>query len=42
MLKGTVSVILSDPSCKDSNADVPRHQLYLINNLEDTVVFLVF
>ena len=39
--KGTVHVISSDPSCKDGNAQfttVPLN-LYLINNVEDIVVF---
>ena len=36
MFKGTVSVILSDPSCQDDNADL---NLYLINNVEDIIVF---
>ena len=43
-LKGTVSVILSDPSCKDGMPDTQRYPLetfiYLINNVENIVVFL--
>jgi len=32
-LKGTVSVISSDPPCKDGNAN------YLIDNLKDIAIF---
>ena len=44
-IKGTVSVISSDPSCKDCNENfyttkqTPRN-LNLIKNVEETVVFL--
>ena len=41
LLKGTVSNISSDRSCKDGNALFPRYpcNLYLINIVEDIVVF---
>ena len=41
--KGTVSVISSDPSCKDDNARFTTVSLkHMIKNVEDIVVFLIF
>ena len=43
LLKGTVSVILNDPLCKDGNSlNLQRYpwNINLIKNVEDTVVFL--
>ncbi len=40
ILKGTVRVISSDPSCKDSKARFITIPLNLINNVEDIGFFL--
>ncbi len=40
LLKGTVRVISSDPSCKDSKARFITIPLNLINNVEDIGFFL--
>ena len=46
VVKGNVSVISNDPPCKGDNARITTipliWNLYLINNIEDTVVFLGF
>ena len=43
VIKGTVSVISSDPSCKDDNARFTMVSLkHMIKNVEDIVVFLFF
>ena len=52
VVKGNVSVISKDPPCKGGNARITTIPLiwnlylisnkYLINDIEDTVVFLAF
>ena len=46
VVKGNVSVISNDPPCKGGNARITTipliWNLYLINDIEDTVVFLAF